>query len=98
MQWNRYDLEAFVQEVWGIKLLPWQLEDLFKFVNGGLFSYSLPTDHGKRTSVRTLVHTTTGRKCHGDLRPGDWVFGPDGLPTPVLGMTAPAPCDHEVFF
>lgn len=47
MQWSLTELDAFVQEVWGIKLLSWQLEDLFKFVNGGLFSYSIPTDHGK---------------------------------------------------
>lgn len=47
MEWDRYSLDVFVREIWGIRLLPWQLDDLFKFVNGGLFSYSIPTDHGK---------------------------------------------------
>lgn len=46
-QWKQSDLDSFVNEVWGINLLPWQLQDLFKFVNGGIYSYSIPTDHGK---------------------------------------------------
>lgn len=37
----------FVKEVWGIVLLDWQAEDLWKFFCGGIYSYSLPTDHGK---------------------------------------------------
>jgi len=47
VQWSLTELEAFVQEIWGIRLLPWQLDDLLKFVSGGLYSYSIPTDTGK---------------------------------------------------
>lgn len=47
MEWSLTSLDDFVREVWDIRLLSWQREDLFKFVNGGLFSYSIPTDHGK---------------------------------------------------
>lgn len=41
------EMVDFVHEVWRIHLLPWQADDLYKFVGGGIFSYSLPTDHGK---------------------------------------------------
>lgn len=47
--------EDFVYEVWGIKLLAWQREDMFKFVVGGIFSWSIPTDHGKSSGVE-IVH------------------------------------------
>lgn len=47
MQWTQTSLDQFVSEVWGISLLPWQLQDLLKFVQGGVYSYSIPTDHGK---------------------------------------------------
>jgi hypothetical protein len=46
-EWTQTDLDQFVREIWQIDLLPWQLADLFKFVHGGIFSYSIPTDHGK---------------------------------------------------
>jgi hypothetical protein len=47
VQWTQTDLDSFIREVWGIDLQSWQLQDLFKFVCGGIFSYSIPTDHGK---------------------------------------------------
>lgn len=43
-----------------------------------------PTQHGKALQVDTPVLTTEGWKRHGDLRPGDYVFGEDGLPKKVL--------------
>lgn len=98
MEWNRTDLDAFVREIWSIRLLPWQLDDLFKFVNGGLYSYSIPTDTGKAVLDNEPILSTDRIKFHGDLQLGDWVFGPDGWPTPVLGVTAPVLCDREVFF
>lgn len=47
MEWTPYELDVFVRAIWNITLLPWQRDDLFKFVQGGIFSYSIPTDHGK---------------------------------------------------
>lgn len=47
MQWTQTDLARFVREIWNIDLLPWQMQDLMKFLQGGIYSYAIPTDHGK---------------------------------------------------
>lgn len=39
-----------------------------------------PPQHGKALKVETPVLTTNGWKAHGELQPGDYVFGPDGKP------------------
>lgn len=43
-----------------------------------------PPQHGKAIKVDTPVLTTKGWKMHGDLQPGDYVFGEDGKPKRVL--------------
>lgn len=43
-----------------------------------------PPQHGKALPVDTPVLTTKGWKKHGDLQPGDYVFGDDGKPKKVL--------------
>jgi hypothetical protein len=42
---------------------------------------------GKALSDNTPVLTTEGWKAHGDIQPGDYVYGPDGLPKRVLATT-----------
>lgn len=42
---------------------------------------------GKALADDTPMLTTEGWKTHGEIRPGDYVFGPDGLPKRVLGVT-----------
>jgi len=42
---------------------------------------------GKALSDDTPVLTTDGWKAHGDIEPGDYVFGPDGQPKKVLAVT-----------
>lgn len=42
-----------------------------------------PIRHGKLVAHETLVATPDGFVPHGDLRPGDLVFAPDGSPVPV---------------
>lgn len=59
----------------------------------GLF---MPPRAGKLLADDTPVPTPTGWKNHGDLQPGDEVFGPDGVPTRVLAVSAPAPADIRV--
>lgn len=59
----------------------------------GLF---MPPRHGKLLADDTPVPTPTGWKRHGDLQPGDEVFGPDGVPTRVVAVSAPAPADIRV--
>lgn len=44
----------------------------------------MPPQHGKALPVDTPVLTTKGWKKHGDLQPGDYVFGDDGKPKKVL--------------
>lgn len=42
-----------------------------------------PPQHGKALNVDTPILTTKGWKRHGDLMPGDYVFGEDGKPKAV---------------
>ena len=46
-----------------------------------------PPRHGKACSHDTAVPTPQGCRRHGDLQPGDQVFGPDGKPTRVLALS-----------
>lgn len=51
---------------------------------------------GKLVAHDTPVYTPEGWKIHGDLKPGDQVFGPDGLPTTVVGISPDDWADVEV--
>ena len=42
---------------------------------------------GKALADDTPMLTTDGWKTHGEISPGDYVFGPDGRPKRVLGVT-----------
>ena len=42
---------------------------------------------GKALSDDTPILTTEGWKTHGEIQPGDYVYGPDGLPKQVLAVT-----------
>ena len=44
----------------------------------------MPPQHGKALPIDTPILTTKGWKAHGDLKPGDFVFGDDGKPKKVL--------------
>lgn len=46
-------------------------------------------EHFKALSVDTKVWTSNGWKCHGDLQPGDEVFGADGQLVNVVANTGP---------
>jgi len=48
---------------------------------------NVPPGFAKALDVNTPVLTTWGWKNHGDLRAGDFVFGPDGHPRRVLAVT-----------
>ena len=60
---------------------------------------SVPPGFCKAIDCDTPILTTWGWKRHGDLRPGDFVFGPDGEPKRVLAVTAHVrePC-YDVHF
>ena len=50
---------------------------------------NVPPGFSKAIDVDEPVLTTWGWKRHGDLRPGDFVYGPDGQPKRVLANTEP---------
>lgn len=58
----------------------------------------VPPRHGKRLADNTMVLTPLGWKKHGDLYPGDYVFGPDGNPTQVVFRSDKDMCDLDVEF
>lgn len=45
-------------------------------------------EHYKALALDTPVLTPTGYKRHGDINPGDWVYGADGAPTKVVAKTS----------
>lgn len=47
-----------------------------------------PAQCGKALDIQTVIEVPGGTKTMGELRPGDWVFGPDGQPTQVFGTSA----------
>lgn len=58
-----------------------------------------PPQHGKEVSDSTPVPTPNGWKKHGDLHPGDYVFGRDGKPVKVLAeIPQPEPASLLVTF
>ena len=52
--------------------------------------------HYKAVQIGEPVQTLAGWKAHGDIVPGDYVFGPDGAPTKVLAKT-PVFTDADCF-
>lgn len=83
---------AFVQiinlthdgEVWD--LAEFQVHTIRAMRRNDVAAIYLPLEHGKLISHRTKVPTPDGWRLHGDLRIGDMVFGPDGIPTPVIAV------------
>lgn len=57
-----------------------------------------PPQHGKLISHDTPVLTTAGWRTHGDLRPGDYVYGRDGEPVRVLAISEESEATCEVKF
>lgn len=54
-----------------------------------------PPQHGKALRYDTPVLTTTGWKRHGDLKPGDFVFGGDGKPRRVKWNSGVYKCESQ---
>lgn len=57
-----------------------------------------PPQHGKEISHHVPVLTVGGWKTHGDLRPGDFVFGRLGVPVQVLAISEDTDSTFEVEF
>ncbi len=48
---------------------------------------TMPPRHGKALSHSTPIYTPDGWRTHGDLRPGDYVYHPDGSPIKVVAVS-----------
>lgn len=59
---------------------------------------NIPPRHMKLCADGTPVPTPDGYRQHGDLAPGDLVFGPDGTPTKILRISPRGIADMEVRF
>jgi predicted phage terminase large subunit-like protein len=59
---------------------------------------NIPPGHMKKIADSTPIATPAGYRRHGDIRPGDYVFGPDGLPTKVLAVSDRSEVDYEIAF
>jgi len=58
----------------------------------------MPPRHGKLVADSVPVLTTEGWKTHGELKPGDFVFRPDGSPVEVIAVSTPDIASFEVEF
>ena len=47
----------------------------------------IPRDHLKALDLDTRIPTTAGTKPMSEIQPGDFVFGADGMPAKVLGVS-----------
>ena len=57
-----------------------------KIPNRSILCLSMPPQHGKLCSNKTVVNTTKGWKTHGELQIGDYVFGRQGQPVKVTNV------------
>jgi len=58
----------------------------------------LPFQHGKQLTHDTPILTECGWKTHGELKVGDYVFSPSGLPVKVLALSEDGKSDYLVHF
>ena len=58
----------------------------------------VPPQHGKELKDSTLTPTPNGFKRHGDLKPGDYVFGRDGKAVRVLAVSPKTLTEYRVTF
>lgn len=58
----------------------------------------MPPQHGKLVAHSTPVLTPLGWTTHGELYPGDFVYGPDGKPTKIVGESVEGVASLEVAF
>lgn len=71
-----------------------------KFAHGELKKLIIqaPPQHGKQLKDSTLTPTPNGFRRHGDLKPGDYVFGKDGKAVRVLAVSPKTLTEYRVTF
>jgi predicted phage terminase large subunit-like protein len=85
------------QDSWAIDAI---CEHLQAIIDGQItrLIVNCPPRIGKQVADETPVITTDGWKTHGELRPGEFVFHPTGVPTKVLATSGKSPSDVRVEF
>lgn len=75
-------------------------EHLQAMTEGQLYKLVInaPMRHMKLCADSTVVPTPEGYRTHGEIGVGDLVFGADGAPAKVVGISAVGVADHEVRF
>ena len=92
-------IEPSTPLVWGWPLDA-MIEHLEAVTSGDIkrLLMNVPPGFMKLCADSTPVPTLKGYMVHGDLMPGDCVFGPDGKPTRILSVTTKALADYRVTF
>lgn len=90
------NIKELSAEYFDWSLQDFQLEILQAMFEGGYLCVNVPTDHPAADT--TVVPTVEGWKYHGDLGPGDVVFGVDGKPTLITARSPTTKLDRKVFF
>lgn len=80
---------------WVVDCLVAHLEALYSGQIRNLI-INMPPRHGKLIADDVPVLTTKGWSTHGELRPGDFVYSPNGSPTMVVAVSPPGDADHQV--
>lgn len=76
----------------------YKLLDMFAHGKIKKMIVQVPPQHGKQISDSQIVETPDGRKRHGDLKVGDYVFGRDGRPVRVLWVSPKTRSQYIVRF
>lgn len=90
-------IDPAYQMGWAQRLIARKLQRFFEAVQRAespRLMIFLPPRHPLADS--TPVFTPKGWTTHGQLKPGDEVFGIDGRPTKVVAVSAPTPMTHRV--
>lgn len=59
---------------------------------------TLPFQHGKLLAHDTPIWTESGWKRHGDLKEGDYIYAPNGVPVRVQAISPDGVADYEARF
>jgi predicted phage terminase large subunit-like protein len=88
---SKYQIEWFHRVIADAcqRLFDGEIKNLMIFV---------PPQHGKLLADDTPIATPNGFVRHGDLKPGDWVFGADGRPTRVIATSEKGRTQYRMRF
>jgi len=90
------NIEAFIKDILNLECKPFHREWLRLFEDNRYVSLLAPRGHGKLLADSTPILTTNGWKTHGELIPGNFVYGPSGKPIQVIATSERTYADYLV--